>query len=50
MFKTRVIGARKCKVSKTKLLDTAQACHFGRIYDELLKSAYCHMTVDRVDD
>jgi hypothetical protein len=50
MFKTRVIGARKCKISKPKLLDTAQARHFGCIYYELLKIAYCHMTVDRVDD
>jgi hypothetical protein len=50
MFKTRVIGARKCHVSQTKLLDAAQACHFGCIYDGLFKIAYCHMTVDRVDD
>jgi hypothetical protein len=50
MFKTRVIGAWKCKVSQAKLLDTAKACHFGCIYDELLKVAYCHMTVDRVDN
>jgi hypothetical protein len=50
MFKTRVVRSGKCKIGKTELLDAAQARHLRGINDELLKAAYCHMTIDGVDD
>src|SRR3972149_8960928 len=50
MFKSGVVRTGKRKVSKTKLLYAAQACHLRGIDYEVLKTTEVNTTVYGVDD